>query len=386
MRYRAAGLFFLALLVGMESLATEHRLVVHEWGTFTSIAGANGASLEWCPLDGPRDLPRFVYDIGSRQSPKIDRRARIRMETPVLYFYSPKDTSVSVQVSFPQGHITEWYPRARLSGRGIDWGSIQVLPGSTPELPLEPEANHYYAARQTEAAPIHVSESGEYEKFLFYRGLGTFDLPIAVRPAGDKVVVRRVGAVHQAILFENRGGCVGYGIHDLGGYNEAALERPRLEGSLPALRRDLAKLLVNHGLYPKEAEAMIDTWRDSWFEEGIRVFYMIPQEITAKILPLTIQPQPAELVRVLVGRIEILTPEMEREIERAIVALGHSSAEVRELAIATLRRYGRYGQPVIERLLQGGSLLDSGQAIPSAREIAGYLANRPTAHKQGDRR
>ncbi|HYO91632.1 MAG TPA: hypothetical protein VEQ40_08350, partial [Pyrinomonadaceae bacterium] len=29
--------------------ATENRLIVHEWGTFTSIAGKDGVSLEWRP-------------------------------------------------------------------------------------------------------------------------------------------------------------------------------------------------------------------------------------------------------------------------------------------------------------------------------------------------
>src|ERR1700730_15338945 len=39
-----------------------NRLVVHEWGTFTSIAGKNGAYLEWRPLNGSSDLPSYVYD------------------------------------------------------------------------------------------------------------------------------------------------------------------------------------------------------------------------------------------------------------------------------------------------------------------------------------
>ena len=43
--------------------AKDH-LVVHEWGTFTSIAGKNGVALEWKPLNGTSDLPSFVYDVG----------------------------------------------------------------------------------------------------------------------------------------------------------------------------------------------------------------------------------------------------------------------------------------------------------------------------------
>src|SRR3989442_14914175 len=43
-----------------KSLLGENRLVVHEWGTFTSIAGKDGVALEWRPLNGPTDLPKFL--------------------------------------------------------------------------------------------------------------------------------------------------------------------------------------------------------------------------------------------------------------------------------------------------------------------------------------
>src|SRR5262249_27296266 len=41
-------------------------LTVHEWGTFTSIAGRDGNAVLWRPLAGTADLPSFVYQIGGR--------------------------------------------------------------------------------------------------------------------------------------------------------------------------------------------------------------------------------------------------------------------------------------------------------------------------------
>ena len=35
-------------------------MTVHEWGTFTSIAGESGQAVQWNPLDRPSDLPCFV--------------------------------------------------------------------------------------------------------------------------------------------------------------------------------------------------------------------------------------------------------------------------------------------------------------------------------------
>src|SRR5438093_629864 len=96
-----------------KNVTRSENLVVHEWGTFTSIAGKDGVALEWRPLNGASDLPKFVYTIqnhdeGLRHEPKANLTAAVRMETPVLYFYSASETDVSVKVDFPKGKITEW--------------------------------------------------------------------------------------------------------------------------------------------------------------------------------------------------------------------------------------------------------------------------------------
>src|SRR5580700_3033110 len=99
-------------------------LTVHEWGTFTAVAGTDGRAIEWLPLGQPRipastDLPKFVEHI-SDVNYKLGLRGTIRMETPVLYFYSPHDVMVSATVSFSKGLITEWYPHAdRVQPRGV---------------------------------------------------------------------------------------------------------------------------------------------------------------------------------------------------------------------------------------------------------------------------
>src|SRR5437667_12521258 len=123
------------------SSADQNDLVVHEWGTFTSIAGKDGVALEWRPLNGASDLPKFVYTIqnhdeGLRHEPKANLTAAVRMETPVLYFYSASETDVSVKVDFPKGKITEWYPQARSVSTSIDWGRLKCMPGEDFKFPI----------------------------------------------------------------------------------------------------------------------------------------------------------------------------------------------------------------------------------------------------------
>ena len=75
---------------------------------------------------------------------------------------------------------------------------------------------------------------------------------------------------------------------------------------------------------------------------GIAVLgFIVPRSIVDSILPLSIDPQPACLTRVFVGRIELLTPTTETSIE---AALGSHDAE-------SLRKYGRFLDPLFSIIL-----------------------------------
>lgn len=341
--------------------AAESNLIVHEWGTFTSIAGKDGVALEWRPLNGPSDLPKFVHTIkegsaGLRDAtPKADLSASVRMETPVIYFYSNNDMDVSVKVDFPKGKITEWYPQARIVRTGINWGRFKVMPSAALNLPAEYSPSHYFAARETDSALVSVCSTdgkpAQQEKFLFYRGVGTFDLPLSVKLAGDKVVLKNLSKTQLAhlIVFENRGGKIGYRVLDAF-TGETTSERPTLDQNLDSLILDLKQTLIASGLYEREAEAMIKTWRTSWFEEGMRVFYVLPRETTDTVLPIEVEPKPAQMVRVLMGRAEVITPEMEKSVQRQVDLLGDPRA--REEAMLAIRKYGRFSEPILKRILE----------------------------------
>jgi len=339
--------------------AAGNDLIVHEWGTFTSIAGKDGVALEWRPLNGATDLPKFVHtiqegDAGLRHDAKADLRAAVRIETPVIYFYSNNEIDVSVKVDFPKGRITEWYPQARPVSTGINWGRIKVMPGASLNLPVEFSASHYFAARETDSAPVQVcrmdGKPAQQEKFLFYRGVGTFDLPLSVKLAGKQILLKNLerNEISHLIIFENRGGKIGYLVLDAF-TGETTSEHPTLDGNIDLLISELKNTLLASGLYEKEADAMIKTWRSSWFEEGVRVFYVLPRESTDTVLPIAIDPKPTQLVRVLVGRAEIITPEMEKSVQQKVSMLGDPKA--RGEAILAIRTYGRFSEPILERIL-----------------------------------
>ncbi|HYM00989.1 MAG TPA: hypothetical protein VEZ90_18670 [Blastocatellia bacterium] len=346
------------------AMTSPDRVVVHEWGTFTSVIDSSGTPQTWQPLLGTSDLPDFVYGlgghIGSRNNPQYKRgfSGTVRMETPVIYLYSTRETKASVHVSFPGGIVTEWYPQGVNSGQGIGWNNVQVAPDSAQRYSTDSTRpdSRYYRARTTDASPLVADgrDGHELEKFLFYRGVGSFDLPLSVRPEGQKVLVKSNGPADpsRVILFENTAGKVRYQIEDLAD-GQATFDRSAAGHTVESLRADLKNMLVAAGLYPKEADAMIATWDDTWFEEGLRALYVLPRSVTDFVLPITVDPQPKELERVMVVRAEIITPEMEAAVREQVNNLASDSAEVRNAAAQALRQRGRFLQPVIQRIMQG---------------------------------
>jgi hypothetical protein len=355
MRRRIAPvLLFAAAATAVPAVAQAPTVVtVHEWGTFTSVAGADGQAEQWTPLGGQQDLPCFVER--NALAIKLSTAGTVRMETPVLYFYAPRETELSVRVNFPRGQITEWYPHADVRSTAqtpstvngaIAWPAVGVLPGTAETYPTDAVASHYYAARHTAAAPLRVGPQSE--KFLFYRGVGQFQPPLSAiaRDDGGVAVRAQHGApIGDVVFFENRRGAMAFRSRRVAA-SDAVLARPDLDDASGAPLAELKRILIGNGLYEPEAQAMVDTWKDSWFEEGARLLYVVPARDVDEILPLAISPKPSAVTRVFVGRIELVTPATIRDVTAAMAANDRG----------VLATYGRFLGPIAER---------AGLAIPA---------------------
>ena len=378
-----AGLLFTAETLPLrETAPAPDQLIAHEWGTFTSVAARAGYQLRWAPLSGSPDLPCFVSRLGPYRF-KYFAGGSIRMETPVIYFYSRKPATLSVHVGFPHGWITEWYPKATKVWPTLDaiatsaaftegeigWAKVNVRPGPDPAYPTTTGGSHYYAARNTGAAPIQVED--QQEKLIFYRGIGNFLVPL--RPKfnadGNVVIANAItGPIRFAMLFENHGGRIGYRIvRDIREATQIA--RPELNAEAGEIHKRLTTELIEAGLYGKEALAMVETWKDSWFEEGVRLFYLTPRSIVDAELPLQIKPAPTDVARVFVGRIEMLSPWMESEIKTSL-AIGD---------VPVLAKFGRFLNPFLEQMYQRGEVLNHSPSAQKYLKLANDAVNNPAA-------
>ena len=353
----------LALSHGVQTPSTDSDLIAHEWGTFTSIAGSDGRAVEWAPLTGSflssstNDLPGFVEHF-SYVGFKIGLRGTVRMETPVIYFYSPRNVDLSVHVALSQGLITEWYPHAGsvvpagnpaspfLSQNKVDgtisWNAVHVEPEAASNFAQESTESHYYAARETSASPVRVNgpKGDQQEKFLFYRGVSSFSVPVSTKLTEDgqlDVTNLRPQEIPALVLFERRGEKVGYRLRS-NLQNEVVLDPPPLTANINSLYSDLEQILETSGLYQDEAHAMVRTWQNSWFEEGARLFYIVPRSFVDEVLPLNINPVPANTVRVFVGRMEIVTAATRQAVAAAMASNDQ----------ATLNKYSRFLEPILQ--------------------------------------
>jgi hypothetical protein len=367
--------------------------VVHEWGTFLSVEGSDGVTLGGM-VDSEEELPHFV------QERDLDGRSRAtmlsKMETPVTYFYTDRPRRVSVRVAMPKGLLTHWFPHARAfgppkgekpaapeAGSFLDWGQFDVIPDtravkgngasgpqSRGDLQLFQVAGDstWRFARETDAALVKFRSAGRdrYEKFLFYRGLGSFELPLEVRSAGAddrlRLTLRNRGEQPMRGLFliwVDKATLRFAALDDLSSGTVREVDaapvlgnRMLLNEGVPRVKEAVAAALVKEGLYPKEAQAMVNTWEKSYFRtEGLRILSVLPRPAVDAAIPIKIEPAPDELVRVMVGRVEVLTPDMERRVEEQVAKLDAKDPKVQEAAVTELDRLGRLKEPVLRRIL-----------------------------------
>jgi hypothetical protein len=382
--------------------------IVHEWGTDTVVVGSDG-SLQRGLHHEEEDLPGFVYDRLKAGALVGSGSVEVKMETPVTYFYTDTPRAVNVTVGFPKGVLTQWYPLtyafapaivgpmsapqlmldhfadpvldpafpfgssacvqaySGIADGFLDWGTVDVLArGQAPAVPDAPLDQYTWSyARQVDANPVHVggmlgAVPDQYEKFLFYRGLGRFDLPVVVTSqAGGRVslfngygegigrvVVINVNGGQGTFTVLDRGVAAGAtvtaGVPDPGETPVASL--------VDGLARELTADLDATGLYHDEAVAMVNTWKRQWFTTpGVRLLYLIPQSWTDASIPLTVMPAPDATVRVMMIRVEVITPELEQADVAA--AQGLASPATQAGAQAYFLALGRFAEPRLRRAL-----------------------------------
>jgi hypothetical protein len=355
-----------ALLLLLAPLTSAHaQLIVHEWGTMTTLHAPDGTPQTRLNLIEPAEvLPTFVahfeppqpeflpfapFAKGTRTPGRPD--VTMRLETPVLYFYDPGNVvagrGFDVRVRMHGGVLNDFYPLASagMQRNGVSQGrrpeqiALDASWAGTLEwknvmlddtaVPPTTSAAVWLAPRRVQATKVRVGTQAEH--YLFYRGLANLGAVLDTRHSRTAVTLhapkdsRWLGATGATIsrvwLIDVRAdGSLAFATRkdltlsqDSGSEPLARIERFTTaefgKDRLAALWESMKAELVAAGLYADEAQAMLTTWQASYFRQpGLRVFYMAPRVWTDRFLPLELSV-PHEATRVLVGRIDLMTAD-----------------------------------------------------------------------------
>jgi hypothetical protein len=365
----------------------QSKLAIHEWGTFTSLQDEAGRSIGNLNADS-QPLPAFVHTLrpGQRavegKGAPISPNVTMRLETPVLYFHLPGDVrsmKITVRESFRGGWLTQYFPDAVADARGIDSNNL-LLAGDTmgsltwKNLELgaqsagpKTDSAIWLAPRKVDAANVRTA-AGESERFLFDRGVGHIEAPLKITRVGDNLEIRsqidksvpmthgRLKITKLWLLDVNSLQLRAY--RSIDGFT-VDIDPSKLLATIPAnftdaehnvplqpLLDSMHAELVHAGLNGDEADAMLNTWRSAYFDsQGLRVFFIAPRDWTDHYLPLETSV-PADLTRVMVARIELVTPEY-----RALA--NHVIKNPRDYAAQLTFGGWRFGAPLLQAMSAG---------------------------------
>ncbi|MFC5050619.1 hypothetical protein ACFPK9_08340 [Rubritalea spongiae] len=349
----------------------------------------------------------------------------VKMETPVIYFYGDDTPKVNVKVGFNGGTISQWYPKRKtgdtphsisldgykitdshahlLDGlrtavdlrKPIDFanpyqGSIEwdvnILPKDQADtaLTFKPFENYTWIyPRVPNANMLKVDD--EYEDYLFYRGIGNFELPATFSVDDNETLSvsnNSRDAIPFALAFENINGKFRYknlsnipsnSVISVSENDWISPQNQQVE-VFQAMRAGL----VAQGLTTDEANSMIRTWWKSYFNKpGLRVFWVVPSHDLEKILPLTLTPQPEKAVRVMVGRADILRPSFEQSLVKTVGKSSFQPYETDRFQLAYKQRLEQLiTEPVFSHLSPQGIGMQTFQikAIGNNTQQAGSIA------------
>lgn len=424
---KAIGLLGVALVIFATQVGAQDKWTVHEWGTFTSLQNESGDTIGGINTDD-EPVPAFVHRLTyglllqptqvpavfSKGAPRCHPDVTMRLETPVIYFHPPSSqtptTTANVLVEFRGGWLTEYYPYAEPlvvtspanrpkpelvqtqpeftqlrsdSESSLAWNDVAL--GGTCAF-TNTTAHVWTSPRAVDAAAVRTT-NGESDRFLFYRGVGHIDAPLKVSwdfnsgellirsqlkdlPTAGPLAIRSLWLVdidpHGRVAFRSLPPVsIDTNPRKILAHTPADFaSRDFSTGNLDRLKSSLRSALIAEGLFADEAEALLNTWEVSYFKSsGLRLFFLVPRAWTDFYLPLDIS-LPANINRVMVGRIELVTPEQREKLHEIS---GFSEARIKtELLymngrINALRTSGNR----IDRLYSGEEPLSSEISVPT---------------------
>ncbi|MBI5724528.1 MAG: hypothetical protein HZA50_11255, partial [Planctomycetes bacterium] len=122
-----------------------------------------------------------------------------------------------------------------------------------------------------------------------------------------------------------------------------------------AAAKKVRQALLKAGLFEAEADSMLKIWEKGFFErEGVTAFYILPCSEYDRLLPLKVDPEPGEIVRVGVAlHCRMEGPQaVEKQAQELIAKLESNAVAVHRPAIKALLEMGPMIVPLLKKAIE----------------------------------
>ncbi len=275
----------------------------HEWGVWL-VDGGN-VTID----DLMRESPLFVHRAGAshtpatptpnpQPNPPVIVRPPPTVRKPVLFLSANAPLDVTVRVGFRNGAPWLFYPGGTETEVGPHHGLTftgRVVPnGRTPLAPIP--RGHFFKHLRDASRSTFLASNGESERFIFYDGPSEVVRVTARRDATHVRIQAPEGAVETVFVVAN-------------GRYQTVVASPQASLSLAdlartgkrtrGLERELSAVLAARGLTRAEVRSLVRTWQDELVNaDALHVISLVSPAAYEAALPMTIVPQPSEVVRV----------------------------------------------------------------------------------------
>ncbi|MBI5610749.1 MAG: hypothetical protein HY902_17865 [Deltaproteobacteria bacterium] len=306
-------------------------LRVHHWATFTVFHAVAGQ--QYVPGVGRSEetLPPFVHGLAAPAlGPPL-----AKVQTAGAFFDADTAGDAQVELRVPHGEVgADWPPLAQkwAGGAGAQpdqpavW-QLHVEPDTAKlaALPAVEPNSVWQSLRQAGAARVSaLGQTAGSDDLLFYRALGDFVPPLRVTAKkqggsqgyegtltndGDEEIPRAW------LLHLHEGGGLMQPLKSVPAHGSIVFS-PTPKEMWPyyaaQVQSTLTAELQNAGLTPPEAAALVASFTHNWLKTyGLRILILAPKSWADAHLQTTVTPKPAAEVRVVLGRIELLTEQDE---------------------------------------------------------------------------
>jgi hypothetical protein len=300
------------ILAGFSSAQGEEKFIVHEWGVQV-IGKVDGNQVLTAPAELLDGLPKFVV----RNLRPVSFEAH-GWDKPVIHLYGKEGMEVSVEVATPTGVPLAYYPlpvigkgemvgysrEVMMQGMfhfddGLEWRG--ELCRDQPDNLAALRPRHWWNVARSIPSSYIETEAGS-ERFLFYEATAEQKPVIRAGIAFGQIELSNSykEAVGPVVILVNDGtGVRGLMRSEIStGKPTKIADKEFSDWSVETILKNCRKQWKALGMTDAESFAIVEIWKKDLVNRlGVLVISPMPRELYDAMFPITIDPQPDELVR-----------------------------------------------------------------------------------------